>query len=125
MAEKTKEKKPVVRRTQEQIVADLKAKAEAAEAKLKARHRVAFDKLHASYLKQIDIAVAASNVAREKLIELDAMADELGLERATVGLGYGSAGRVDNVLEEGELVTYDFAISRTDVESDEDTEAKA
>jgi hypothetical protein len=111
MAE-TKEKKPVVRRTQEQIVEDLKAKAAAAEEKLRARHRKGFDTLHASYLKHLDAAVSAANVAREELLKLDAMAEELGLDKTTHGLGFSLAGTVDNVLEEGELVTYDFAVAQ-------------
>jgi len=119
MAEKTKEKKPVVRRTQEQIVADLEAKAKAAREKLEARARKGFDTLHTSYLKHLDAAVSAANVAREELIKLDAMADELGIDHTTHGLGYSSAGRVDNVLEEGELVTFDFAVDKVKSEDSE------
>lgn len=108
--------KKVVRRTQAEIVADLEAKAKAAREKLEARARKGFDTLHTSYVKHLDAAVSAANVAREELIKLDAMADELGIDKTTHGLGYSSAGRVDNVLEEGELVTYDFAVANVEDE---------
>jgi hypothetical protein len=105
------EKKKLVRRTQAEIVADLEAKAKAAREKLEARARKGFDTLHTSYLKHLDAAVSAAEVARKELLELDAMAEELGIDKTTHGLGYSSAGSIDNVLEEGELVTYDFAVA--------------
>ena len=116
MAEKTKEKKPVVRRTQAEIVADLEAKAKAAREKLEAKARKGYDQLHARYVKHLDAAVAAANVARQELIELDEMAEALGIDKATIGLGYSEGSSVTNVLEEGTLVTYDFGTDQSQLE---------
>lgn len=73
-------KKPVVRRTQEQIVADLKAKAAAAEAKLQAKQRKGFDALTAQYLKALDGVVESLSKAQIMHDQLAEQARGLGIE---------------------------------------------
>lgn len=113
----TESKTKGVRRTQEQIVADLEAKAQAARDKLNEKARKGYNATYARYLKALDSVVEGLAVAAQLGDSVSEQAEKLGIEDGMHYLNFTTPG--DQVYD---LVEHAADVNVVDAEGNEVTE---